>query len=490
MSFFGGQDMKLKSLVLGTAAGALAVTGAQAADLPIAPEPIDYVRVCDAFGPGFYFIPGTDTCLYVAGRVRVDYNYFDFDEDFVLAGGGNFGTSFRGTNAYRFRSRAYLYLDSRTNTEFGLLRTFTEVYWTFDTNGSSLLIGPQRDGGVGTTLNRAFIQFGGLTFGRTQSFYDFLDASFGSSQFFNANFSDTTLNVAAYTFAFGNGFSASISVEDTPARRFGPFPGSSLVAIQQQFVFVGNLFGLPGFGVFDIQDVVIADIDTTAFYAGTRAPDIVGNLRVDQAWGSAQVMGAAHFVQSALTDESEWGWAAGGGFVVNVPFGTNTSFGVQGGYTNGALKYVAGTPVGPGVADATVDFDESLNLVEAWSVSGGFRTAITPAVGFGVSAGYLNVDHDTTIDAFLFDSLFVGGDFLTVTTVDRSFTNLDVDAYLSYRPVQNLEFGLGAQWKRVGGLQGDVIDVFIEDQRPFQIVEDDPDSFDALSVFFRAQRTF
>ena len=33
-------------------------------------------------------------------------------------------------------------------------------------------------------------------------------------------------------------------------------------------------------------------------YAGTNVPDIVGNLRLDQAWGSAQIMAAAHLVRA------------------------------------------------------------------------------------------------------------------------------------------------------------------------------------------------
>ncbi|MCV0427339.1 MAG: porin, partial [Roseibium sp.] len=64
--------MKLKSLMLGAAAVATATT-AQAADLPVAPEPVDYVRVCDAYGARFYYIPGTETCLRVGGRVRTQF---------------------------------------------------------------------------------------------------------------------------------------------------------------------------------------------------------------------------------------------------------------------------------------------------------------------------------------------------------------------------------------------------------------------------------
>ena len=50
--------MKLKTLMLGAAA-ATAATGAAAADLPVAPEPVNYVRVCDAYGSKFYYLPGT-----------------------------------------------------------------------------------------------------------------------------------------------------------------------------------------------------------------------------------------------------------------------------------------------------------------------------------------------------------------------------------------------------------------------------------------------
>ena len=58
----------VKSLLLGSAAGLLTVAGAQAADLPTRKAaPVAYVRICDAYGAGFFYIPGTDTCLKVGG---------------------------------------------------------------------------------------------------------------------------------------------------------------------------------------------------------------------------------------------------------------------------------------------------------------------------------------------------------------------------------------------------------------------------------------
>jgi hypothetical protein len=61
----------VKSLLLGTAAALTAVVGAQAADMPVKAKPVEYVKVCTGWGDGFYYIPGTDTCLKLGGFLRV-----------------------------------------------------------------------------------------------------------------------------------------------------------------------------------------------------------------------------------------------------------------------------------------------------------------------------------------------------------------------------------------------------------------------------------
>src|SRR5262245_26490203 len=65
----------LKSLLLGTAAGLVAVAGAQAADMPVKAAPVQYVKICSLYGDGFYYIPGTDTCLKMGGYLRVQAEY-------------------------------------------------------------------------------------------------------------------------------------------------------------------------------------------------------------------------------------------------------------------------------------------------------------------------------------------------------------------------------------------------------------------------------
>ena len=65
----------VKSLLLGSAAGVVAVAGAQAADLPVKAKPVQYVKICTLYGDGFYYIPGSDTCIRFSGYVRADYGW-------------------------------------------------------------------------------------------------------------------------------------------------------------------------------------------------------------------------------------------------------------------------------------------------------------------------------------------------------------------------------------------------------------------------------
>ncbi|NVN88585.1 MAG: porin, partial [Rhodopseudomonas sp.] len=65
--------MKLvKRLILGSAAALFAVGGAQAADLPLKAKAVEYVKVCSLYGAGFYYIPGTDTCIKLGGYLRAE----------------------------------------------------------------------------------------------------------------------------------------------------------------------------------------------------------------------------------------------------------------------------------------------------------------------------------------------------------------------------------------------------------------------------------
>src|SRR3954466_14769812 len=167
--------MKLaKSLLLGSAAGLVAVAGAQAADLPVAKAaPVEYVRVCTAYGAGFFYIPGTDTCLRITGIAQFAYQY----------------TSTRAANPdlMGFRTQGRIALDARTDTAYGTLRTFIRLDMrngsgAHPPSGTAVRMATAFPGtGVDTAgrlqtyveLDKAFIQFAGFTAGRASSFFDF-----------------------------------------------------------------------------------------------------------------------------------------------------------------------------------------------------------------------------------------------------------------------------------------------------------------------------
>ena len=110
--------MKLvKSLLLGSATALIAVSGASAADLGVKkPSPVEYVKVCNTYGAGFFYIPGSNTCLKIGGRVRAEYQYQEFKHQ-----------GFNAATTGGFRSQGHIQLDARTATEYGTLRTFVRL---------------------------------------------------------------------------------------------------------------------------------------------------------------------------------------------------------------------------------------------------------------------------------------------------------------------------------------------------------------------------
>ncbi len=171
--------MTLRAILLGTAAGLMAVSGAQAADLPGEPVPaaVDYVKVCDTFGKGFFYIPGTETCLDISGRVRFRVTA-DFEDETV-----------------QFRADGRVDFDARTMTEYGQLRSFFRL-----------------GAGDGRTTNveNAFIQLGYLTVGLAGDLYN-ADILYGINDFAQGGFDDT-IQITVLADDLGGGFYAGASL--------------------------------------------------------------------------------------------------------------------------------------------------------------------------------------------------------------------------------------------------------------------------------------
>src|SRR5215212_5799849 len=173
----------VKSLILGSAAGLIALSGAQAADLPVKAKAVEYVRICSLYGAGFFYIPGTDTCIKLGGYVRVDttFNGAPYDQPAQF---GDLGQGNRYRDYFAARSRMALTVDTRTATEYGVVRTFGQGDFQFSTQATSTVNPVLFTGSpsVGTStglfnnpgegyvaVEMVFIQFAGFTFGKSAS---------------------------------------------------------------------------------------------------------------------------------------------------------------------------------------------------------------------------------------------------------------------------------------------------------------------------------
>src|ERR1700753_2890510 len=227
--------MKLvKSLILGSAAGLVAMSGAQAADLPVKAKAVEYVRICSLYGAGFYYIPGTDTCIKICGYLRIDTTFNGGIYD-APAWNGDLGTGNRWRDSINSRSRMALTVDTRTATEYGVVRTFMQGDFQFNNFGSSnpsTLQAPasvqggvsnallDSDGGGYVAVEYVFIQFAGFTFGKSSSAYATPWNGYpgnNSSYLLGGNDSVTGVHNIQYTAQFGNGVSGTIGLDDPSA---------------------------------------------------------------------------------------------------------------------------------------------------------------------------------------------------------------------------------------------------------------------------------
>ncbi|MCZ0736619.1 porin [Phreatobacter sp. AB_2022a] len=446
-------------LLAGAASLILGAAGAQAADLPGKAAPAEYVRVCDTYGVGFFFIPGTDTCLRIGGFVRADFIASTNPGNRVnnnpnVPGAQVLGTSFFDQN-YATAVRLTLNVDARSNTEYGLLRAFGQFSayrgpfsGTFSSQGLVNSGAGQSPRASAINVERAFIQFAGFTAGFSASFFNFYQGDVQLSGNFAATARSTT--VLAYTASFGSGLSATVSIEDSMYRRYGngdswygaAGPAGTIMSSSLQRPLSGR------------QGMT---------YAGQQIPDIVANLRVDQGWGSAQVMGALHqlrdFGYAGIVNVptaragDKMGWAVGAGLRINLDMlARGDVLWLQAVYTDGALSYAFDTQnqggdregiYGAGnsaavnalnslLRDAAVTAstggaplvgNAQIRTTKAWSLAAGLRHFWTPALRSSIFGAYSNIDQP-------------GGSTLN----DVKYWNVGVNTIWS--PVRNLDLGV------------------------------------------------
>ena len=405
--------MKLmRSLLLASATGLVAVSGASAADLGgiKKPAPAEYVRVCNAYGAGFFYIPGTQTCLKVGGRARFDYEY-----------ASNLNQNDGNTSGSGFRSVGRLVLDARTQSEYGPVRAFVRIDTEYRTghyatgSGERYGLGFRTGATVGAVgsgyaqkqtvvnLESAFVQFAGFTAGRLTSFFEF-----GADQSYRgyAGIAGYSVNQLAYTATFGSGFSATIAVED-PVNRQNAI-GYAASGVNSYFVTAAGLGAQSAAG--------------HSYYGGNKAmPDIVGALRVDQGWGSAQLSGLVHAVNygyaaNGLNPDTDYGFAVQGGVKVNVPMlAPGDALWLQAAYAQGVTEVLISSYCGYGttsicgtgkngswtsglaVVDAvyggTPALGFSTKLTSGYALTAAFQHYWTPTIRSSITGGYSKIDY-------------------------------------------------------------------------------------------------
>jgi hypothetical protein len=476
--------------LLGTVAGLLVAQSAYAADLPLKAKAVEYVRVCSLYGAGFWYIPGTDTCIKIGGYLRVDTTINGGGAHGQPAWSGDSGQGNRFYDYFFSRSRMALTIDTRTATEYGVVRTFGQGDFQFNNFGSSnpSTVGatPSTLGGLsGSFLNGVgggyvaveyvFIQFAGFTFGKSASAYATPWQGFpgnNTSFLMGGQNSDTGVNNIQYTAQFGNGVSASIGLDDPTVWDRTPLYNLSL--------------GVSGSGT------------GTNAYGGWQVPDIVGNVKVDQAWGLFQWSVAAHEVDGSYNTlgaggvpttasilsghpDSKFGYATMIGVnIKNIPTGPGDNIKFDASYTKGATKYVIATaatspsfamfggtsgqfgPNGSVGFGATSDGvwlptaaggDGVIHLTTSWGVRGAFNHNWDAYWATSVYGAYAGVSYDGGAKGMYCAAFAVShpgqGAVATATgayTCNPDYNIAQLGTVTRWTPVKNLTFSGEVMW--------------------------------------------
>jgi hypothetical protein len=397
----------MKSFLLGSAAGVVSVAGAQAADLPTKKAaPAEYVKICNVGGMAGFVIPGSDTCLKIGGYFTGQIEAGNTTRGFGWApvagapGGARDGATLISSPAslrpdFGYTTRANISLDARSNTPYGVLRGYAELQID---NGSGF-----DNTGATAYINEAYVQWAGITAGKSPSFFSFFGGGEGYANIFSPDqqgFNQPDL--LAYTATFGGGYSATLALQSAGAGSPGTNGG-----VQNGIPFGTNV-----------------NIDTTNY--GMTAPDVVANFRVDQSWGSAQVSGVVHQVHvysgtaptgaASVPSQNTWGWGIDGGVSFNLPtLGANDKLSLQAVYTQNAIWFSGipdgmfgelGAVNGNGLAMPVGDtYYAGLNAAgnpvwrtpTAWSVGATFEHHFSPAFSIDPEISYAQLNWSNSL---------------------------------------------------------------------------------------------
>jgi hypothetical protein len=499
----------VKRVLLGSAAGVFAVAGAQAADLPVKAKPVEYVKVCSLYGAGFWYVPGTDTCIKIGAYTKLQTEYNATNGPFMI-GVANNGTSENGgrhtrtdTGEFTWNARGVLSVDMRQQTEYGTLRSYIDVG---EQTQSTSAVGGNTALNVTTSLfnSRAFIQFAGFTAGRMRSFFDLYfqgNYAFASQRFGNDTSPNGIVGIA-YTWQFGGGLSASVSLED------GGFGVGSR----------GRSTTNLALGATTTTSAGPLGVSTITYdNKGFQFFDPVVNLRLDQAWGFVGASGALHDASGGYYGTTatgaeifghpsdKFGWAATLGFTLTNVFGLQgDTIAGQGVYSKGAAGYAtpafgptayfSGTSVALGwLAEGVYGASGGIDLTTVWSFNAAYEHRWDPKWRTSVYGGMFGVQYNDDAKA-LICATNANGTFRAFNGVsafsncDPNFSMSEVGTRTMWNPVPDLDVGVDLVWWHLNTGFGGTAFINAIGAKPTGTysVKDQ----DALSAIFRIQRNF
>ncbi|NTG05099.1 porin [Agrobacterium rhizogenes] len=321
--------MFIKKVIMGCVGTFAAISSAQAADDIIAAEPdaVESVRVCNAYGDGYFYIPGTETCLSLGGMVRTEGGWYNA---YNPGAGGDRGTY--------WHTRAQLSFGTASETEYGPLKTDTVL--RFDWN----------DGGTTTTkLLWANISLGGFLVGKQDSQYNLFTGYAGNVINDDLVYDGPyELNQITYNYDAGNGFTAVASLEDSNSGGSGASYGASWWTDRKADHYAPDVVAGAGYKAGAWQFRVVGGYDSVVEEGAVK-------VRVDADFGifKAFLMGGYNTDGSKLNkyagtnldssacpasrpDLCGWGdWAVWGG--VTIPVDDNLATNVQMAYTDSKI---------------------------------------------------------------------------------------------------------------------------------------------------------
>jgi hypothetical protein len=485
----------VKSLLLGSAAGLVAVSGTQAADLPVKAKPVQYVKICSLYGEGFYYIPGTDICLKIGGYVQAQYGW-------NVTGGrtpqytGAAGAQDRTVSPYSTRHRAHFNFDSRTQTAYGTLRTYVAVH-----------IDNQDQNTVTVSPTRAFIQWAGFTFGHTKSFTDVpgtpADDTFKSLHA-TQNISDTGANGTnqiAYTWELGNGMTLNVGADERRTK--------ALANLSNNVLTVGS--------------------NPATAFGPYQHPTPWVNFAVNQAWGRFGVSAvfnktnATYYngatpalgctgAQTGTTQcgypDDKWGWAVLSGIDIKAPWaGPGDHFGGFFNYGVGATAYSGGSLLAsPGlfgsgntvafgvITDAVYTNGGQLQLTTAWTAGAGYEHFWVANVSTTLYGTFTQVRYnDTVINSGVFCGTAPGTAqnlVLAAGHCDPGFNYWTIGTHTDWFPVAGFRLAVDVLYARVETADSGQVVTLSKAQGARPTGNYTAKDLGILSVVFRAQRSF